>query len=48
MKGSTPVGHEYVGIVEEVGDEVSTIEPGQFGIGSFFASGNTGEICRAG
>jgi threonine dehydrogenase-like Zn-dependent dehydrogenase len=43
-----PMGHEYVGIVEEVGDEVSTVRPGQFVIGSFFASDNTCEICRAG
>src|ERR687885_709651 len=44
----TPMGHEYVGIVEEVGSEVRLIEPGQFVVGSFFASDNTGEICRAG
>ncbi len=43
-----PMGHEYVGIVEEVGDEVNSIKPGQFVIGSFFASDNTCEICRAG
>jgi threonine dehydrogenase-like Zn-dependent dehydrogenase len=42
------MGHEYAGIVEEVGAEVSTIEPGQFVVGSFFASDNTCEICRAG
>ena len=43
-----PMGHEYVGIVEEVGSEVSSIRPGQFVIGSFFASDNTCEICRSG
>ena len=48
MNGPTPMGHEYVGIVEEVGDAVSTIKRGQFVIGSFFASDNTCEICRAG
>src|ERR671910_1193695 len=42
------MGHEYVGIVEEVGSEVRLIEPGQFVVGSFFASDNTCEICRAG
>ena len=42
------MGHEYVGIVEEVGAEVGTIKPGQFVIGSFWASDNTCEICRAG
>jgi threonine dehydrogenase-like Zn-dependent dehydrogenase len=44
----TPMGHEYVGIVEAVGNDVSSIKPGQFVIGSFFASDNTCEICRAG
>jgi threonine dehydrogenase-like Zn-dependent dehydrogenase len=44
----TPMGHEYVGVVEEVGSAVTTIRPGQFVIGSFFASDNTCEICRAG
>jgi threonine dehydrogenase-like Zn-dependent dehydrogenase len=43
-----PMGHEYVGIVEEVGSEVTTIKPAQFVIGSFFASDNTCEICQAG
>jgi threonine dehydrogenase-like Zn-dependent dehydrogenase len=46
--GPAPMGHEYVGIVEEVGTEVKTIRPGQFVIGSFFASDNTCEICRTG
>ncbi|HJQ30008.1 MAG TPA: alcohol dehydrogenase catalytic domain-containing protein, partial [Rubrobacter sp.] len=44
----TPMGHEYAGIVEEVGSEVRLIEPGQFVVGSFFASDNTCEICQAG
>ena len=44
----TPMGHEYVGIVDEVGSDVTTIKPGQFVVGSFFASDNTCEICRAG
>jgi len=48
VEGPAPMGHEYVGIVEEVGSEVTTIKPGQFVIGSFFASDNTCEICRAG
>jgi threonine dehydrogenase-like Zn-dependent dehydrogenase len=43
-----PMGHEYVGIVEEVGSEVRKLRPGQFVVGSFFASDNTCEICRAG
>jgi threonine dehydrogenase-like Zn-dependent dehydrogenase len=44
----TPMGHEYVGIVEEAGGDVRLIKPGQFVIGSFFASDNTCEICQAG
>jgi threonine dehydrogenase-like Zn-dependent dehydrogenase len=42
------MGHEYVGIVEEVGDDVAAVKPGQFVVGSFFASDNTCEICRSG
>src|SRR5437764_2381599 len=48
VDGPSPMGHEYVGIVEEVGSAVNTIRPGQFVIGSFFASDNTCAICRAG
>ncbi|MET7280104.1 zinc-dependent alcohol dehydrogenase family protein [Kribbella sp. NPDC005582] len=44
----TPMGHEYVGIVEEIGQDVQHVKPGQFVVGSFFASDNTCEICRAG
>jgi threonine dehydrogenase-like Zn-dependent dehydrogenase len=43
-----PMGHEYVGVVEEVGREVRNVRPGQFVIGSFWASDNTCEICQAG
>jgi threonine dehydrogenase-like Zn-dependent dehydrogenase len=44
----TPMGHEYCGIVEEVGSDVHSIKPGQFVIGSFFASDNTCPHCQAG
>ncbi|AZS42245.1 MULTISPECIES: zinc-dependent alcohol dehydrogenase family protein [Microbacterium] len=43
-----PMGHEYVGVVEAIGDEVQTLEVGDFVVGSFMASDNTCEICRAG
>src|SRR3954470_3372264 len=43
-----PMGHEYAGVVQEVGDAVTTVAPGQFVVGSFWASDNTCEICRAG
>jgi threonine dehydrogenase-like Zn-dependent dehydrogenase len=46
--GPTPMGHEYCGVVEEVGSAVTTIKPGQFVIGSFFASDNTCPHCRFG
>ncbi|WP_432837931.1 zinc-dependent alcohol dehydrogenase family protein [Dactylosporangium sp. CA-092794] len=46
--GPAPMGHEYVGVVEAAGSDVTTIRPGQFVVGSFFASDNTCEICRAG
>jgi len=42
------MGHEYVGVVEEVGSEVKTVKPGDFVVGSFVISDNTCEICQAG
>ena len=42
------MGHEYCGVVEEVGRGVTSITPGQFVIGSFFASDNTCPHCRHG
>ena len=44
----TPMGHEYVGVVTEIGEEVRTVAVGDFVVGSFFASDNTCDICRAG
>jgi threonine dehydrogenase-like Zn-dependent dehydrogenase len=44
----TPMGHEYCGVVEEVGREVTGVKPGQFVIGSFFASDGTCPHCHAG
>lgn len=43
-----PMGHEYVGVVEEVGSEVRTVRPGDFVVGSFVASDGTCANCRAG
>jgi threonine dehydrogenase-like Zn-dependent dehydrogenase len=42
------MGHEYVGVVEEVGPDVKNIKVGDFVVGSFMASDNTCEICRDG
>jgi threonine dehydrogenase-like Zn-dependent dehydrogenase len=48
LEWPAPMGHEYVGIVEEIGEEVGTVRPGQFVVGSFWASDNSCEICQAG
>ena len=53
-RGAWPVnepmlmGHEYCGIVEEVGNEVKTVKRGQFVIGSFCIADNTCPNCKAG
>jgi threonine dehydrogenase-like Zn-dependent dehydrogenase len=39
---------EYCGTIEEVGAEVHTMKPGDFVIGSFFASDNTCPVRQAG
>jgi Alcohol dehydrogenase GroES-like domain len=41
------MGHEYVGVVEEIGDSVKTVKVGDFLVGSFVISDNTCEICHA-
>ncbi len=43
-----PVGHEFVGVIEEVGAEVSTLRPGDFVIAPFMISDNTCANCRNG
>jgi threonine dehydrogenase-like Zn-dependent dehydrogenase len=48
VQGPSPMGHEYVGIVQEVGRQVEHIEPGQFVVGSFWACDNTCQLCQAG
>jgi threonine dehydrogenase-like Zn-dependent dehydrogenase len=42
------MGHEYCGVVEEVGSAVKTVRPGQFVVGSFCLSDNTCPHCRFG
>jgi threonine dehydrogenase-like Zn-dependent dehydrogenase len=42
------MGHEYCGVVEEVGKHVRNIKRGQFVVGSFATSDNTCAICRDG
>src|SRR5215216_3374894 len=48
VSSPTAMGHEYCGFVEEVGRDVTAVKPGQFVIGSFFASDNTCPHCRHG
>ncbi|MEJ6553657.1 zinc-dependent alcohol dehydrogenase family protein [Microbacterium esteraromaticum] len=48
VKRPTRMGHEYIGVVEQIGSEVRDIQVGDFVVGSFMASDNTCEICRAG
>jgi hypothetical protein len=46
IDGPSPMGHEYRGIVEEVGSAVKSIKPGQFVIGSFATSDNMCPNCQ--
>ena len=46
--GPTPMGHEYCGVVEEVGSGVKSVKPGQFVVGSFATSDNTCPHCHRG
>jgi threonine dehydrogenase-like Zn-dependent dehydrogenase len=48
VKRPTPIGHEYVGVVEAVGGAVTTVRPGQFVVGGFLTSDNTCPLCKAG
>ena len=48
IENPTPFGHEYCGIVEEVGSAVRNVKRGEFVIGSFAASDNTCPHCQAG
>jgi threonine dehydrogenase-like Zn-dependent dehydrogenase len=46
--GGSPMGHEFVGVVEEAGSEVSTLKKGDFVIAPFAWSDGTCEFCREG
>jgi threonine dehydrogenase-like Zn-dependent dehydrogenase len=53
-RGVTPtrephrIGHEFVGVVEEVGDEVEVVRPGDFVIAPFYVCDGTCANCRNG
>ena len=46
--GPTHMGHEYCGMVVEVGSAVKTVKPGQFVVGSFCISDNSCPHCHFG
>jgi threonine dehydrogenase-like Zn-dependent dehydrogenase len=43
-----PIGHEFVGIVQEVGSDVRTVKPGDFVVAPFVVSDGTCPHCLAG
>jgi threonine dehydrogenase-like Zn-dependent dehydrogenase len=43
-----PMGHEFIGVVEEVGADVARLQRGDFVIAPFAYSDNTCEFCREG
>lgn len=48
VKSPMPMGHEYCGIVVEIGSAVTTVKQGQFVVGSFCLSDNTCPHCKFG
>jgi threonine dehydrogenase-like Zn-dependent dehydrogenase len=42
------IGHEFIGTVEEVGENVKNIKPGDFVISAFYACDGTCPACRVG
>ena len=48
VKEPRRIGHEFVGIVEEVGSEVRSLRPGDFVIAPFLFSDNTCPHCQVG
>ncbi len=48
VKKPSRIGHEFVGVIEEVGSDVSTVRPGQFVIAPFALSDGTCPHCLNG
>ncbi|WP_433461979.1 zinc-binding dehydrogenase [Spirillospora sp. CA-128828] len=46
--GARPMGHEFIGVVEETGSQVSTVKRGDLVIAPFAWSDGTCEFCREG
>src|SRR3954447_2683225 len=47
-EAGSPMGHEFIGVVEEIGTQVTTLTPGDFVIAPFAVSCGRCEFCRAG
>jgi threonine dehydrogenase-like Zn-dependent dehydrogenase len=47
-EAGAPMGHEFIGVVEEVGTQVTTLTPGDFVIAPFAVSCGRCEFCHAG
>lgn len=47
-EAGSPMGHEFIGVVEETGAQVTTLSPGDFVIAPFAVSCGRCEFCRAG
>lgn len=48
VKDAHPIGHEFCGVVEEVGSAVTSVKPGDFVVGGFNPADNTCPVCRKG
>ena len=48
VPAGVPMGHEFVGVVADVGDSVRTVRSGDFVIAPFVWSDGTCEFCLAG
>jgi len=48
VEAGSPMGHEFIGVVEEIGTQVTTLAPGDFVIAPFAVSCGRCEFCRAG
>jgi threonine dehydrogenase-like Zn-dependent dehydrogenase len=47
-EAGAPMGHEFIGVVEQVGEDVATLNVGDFVIAPFVVSCGMCEFCRAG
>lgn len=46
--GGSPMGHEFVGVIEDLGSDVATLRKGDFVVAPFAWSDGTCEFCREG